>query len=312
MNTTLKSLSALLIAGGSILTSAPAHAVNFLLDDPSRPCLQWNVDFRNANQAGNELGGNQGNGFSTWFHLEQNGASITGRGKFMNNYFMGDRLRGEGTLKGTLVGNKIEFETTWGGVYWGQIDSAGLIKGITYKKGTTNWFDWTTDAPVECLKRGKRVAAPSQVKQPLSVPPQPITVPVATSDPAASQLGTGASRASSVFGPRPAPAPPPIPVPAVIPVASTPSLNCKSGYVWRVARPTDLVCVTPASRTLVAQENSVANSRIGRERGSYGRNNCKSGFVWREAFEGDVVCVTPVRRTLVAQENRIGPSLRAQ
>ena len=30
--------------------------------------------------------------------------------------------------------------------------------------------------------------------------------------------------------------------------------TCKSGFVWRVARPTALVCVTPESRARVAQE----------------------------------------------------------
>jgi hypothetical protein len=92
-----------------------------------------------------------------------------------------------------------------------------------------------------------------------------------------------------------APQTPPTPHPA----------TCKSGYVWRVARADDLVCVTPESRARVAQENRMAAER----RLPDGR--CRSGYVWREAFNGDGVCVTPQTRALVREENRIGPTLRA-
>ena len=78
--------------------------------------------------------------------------------------------------------------------------------------------------------------------------------------------------------------------------------TCRIGYVWREAAPFDHVCVRPASRTRVAQENAVALSRID-PGGAYGTFTCINGYVWREAYAGDVVCVTPVRRTLVAQEN---------
>lgn len=90
------------------------------------------------------------------------------------------------------------------------------------------------------------------------------------------------------------------------------SAKCKSGFVWRVARPADLVCVTPESRARVAQENTTAASRREPGGGAYGANTCKSGFVWREAFNGDVVCVTPEVRTLVREENSAGQSRRAE
>jgi hypothetical protein len=86
--------------------------------------------------------------------------------------------------------------------------------------------------------------------------------------------------------------------------------TCKSGFVWRVARPSDLVCVTPESRARVAEENRTASSRIQPGGGASGPFTCLSGFVWREAFEGDVVCVTPEVRTLVREENRVGASRR--
>jgi hypothetical protein len=84
---------------------------------------------------------------------------------------------------------------------------------------------------------------------------------------------------------------------------------CASGYVWREARPSDHVCVTPESRTLVKQENSRARQRW--TSGAYGPHTCTQGYVWREAFQGDDVCVTPERRDQVREENRVANSRRA-
>ncbi|MEE2690677.1 MAG: trypsin-like serine protease [Pseudomonadota bacterium] len=83
--------------------------------------------------------------------------------------------------------------------------------------------------------------------------------------------------------------------------------RCKSGFVWREARPGDYVCVTPESRARTANENAQAASRRN-PNGAYGPNTCVSGYVWREAYDGDVVCVTPEVRALVKEENRLGPS----
>ena len=66
---------------------------------------------------------------------------------------------------------------------------------------------------------------------------------------------------------------------------------CKPGFVWRVARPQDLVCVTSAARSRTARENAEAASHVN-PAGASGPNTCVSGFVWRAAFEGDRVCVT--------------------
>lgn len=84
---------------------------------------------------------------------------------------------------------------------------------------------------------------------------------------------------------------------------------CKPGYVWRLARPSDLVCVRPEVRTRTAQENAEAASRVD-PAGAYGPNTCVSGYVWRAAFDGDLVCVTPAVRDLVSQENAQAASLR--
>ena len=86
--------------------------------------------------------------------------------------------------------------------------------------------------------------------------------------------------------------------------------TCRTGFVWRDARPNDHVCVTPETRSRVAEENSGAAARRD-PKGAYGPNSCKTGFVWREAFAGDVVCVTPDIREATKVENRLGLSRRA-
>jgi hypothetical protein len=85
---------------------------------------------------------------------------------------------------------------------------------------------------------------------------------------------------------------------AAIPIA------CKSGYVWRAARPTDVVCVEPWSNALVKRENRKAKLQLM----PGGGNTCIPGLVWREAFDGDAVCVTPTRRAEVRQENLLAAS----
>jgi hypothetical protein len=77
---------------------------------------------------------------------------------------------------------------------------------------------------------------------------------------------------------------------------------CRPGFVWRVARAQDLVCVTPEARSRTARENAEAASRVN-PAGAYGVNTCIYGYVWRQAFPDDRVCVTPQARALVRQEN---------
>jgi hypothetical protein len=85
---------------------------------------------------------------------------------------------------------------------------------------------------------------------------------------------------------------------------------CREGFVWRLARSQDLVCVTPKSKARTAKENKHA-AKYRDPDGAYGPNSCIDGYVWREAFEGDSVCVTPDIRDVVRQENSLGPSRRA-
>lgn len=82
--------------------------------------------------------------------------------------------------------------------------------------------------------------------------------------------------------------------------------RCKPGFVWRMARDTDYVCVRPASRDRVARENALAADRVDPQ-GAYGPQSCRPGYVWRTAYQGDTVCVLPDERAQALEENRAGP-----
>jgi len=82
--------------------------------------------------------------------------------------------------------------------------------------------------------------------------------------------------------------------------------RCRSGFVWREANAMDKVCVTPASRELIARENGRPDAHRAPRRGAI----CASGFVWREAFGGDTACVSPARRDAVRDENRLATHRR--
>jgi hypothetical protein len=73
--------------------------------------------------------------------------------------------------------------------------------------------------------------------------------------------------------------------------------TCIAGHVWRGAFPDDVVCVTPAERQQVLDDNAAAASHTRPD------GQCKPGYVWREAAPVDRVCVTPETRTLTAKQN---------
>jgi hypothetical protein len=99
-------------------------------------------------------------------------------------------------------------------------------------------------------------------------------------------------------------------VPPTKPIPPRPSTVCKQGYVWREARPSDRVCVTPETRTEVARQNREAPRRW--VNGAYGRHTCIQGFVWREAFQGDDVCVEPQVRDDTRRDNQLAAQRRAE
>ena len=84
--------------------------------------------------------------------------------------------------------------------------------------------------------------------------------------------------------------------------------DCKSGYVWREARPNDDVCVTPPQRSEAKAQNANGPNNVQPGGGAYGPTTCRQGYVWREAWEGDTVCVTPTERQEAKDENAAGPS----
>ena len=80
------------------------------------------------------------------------------------------------------------------------------------------------------------------------------------------------------------------------------SNTCVSGYVWREATYTDLVCVTPGQRDQAAIDNANGPYRIDPNAG-WGPYGCASGYVFRLATPDDLVCVTPEIRDQVAYDN---------
>lgn len=92
----------------------------------------------------------------------------------------------------------------------------------------------------------------------------------------------------------------------------TSSANCKPGFVWRLARPEDLVCVHPDWRNRAALDNAQAPDNVGPD----GPDSCRTQadgetLVWREAFPGDHVCVSAEVRYMTRQQNREAESRRA-
>jgi hypothetical protein len=80
--------------------------------------------------------------------------------------------------------------------------------------------------------------------------------------------------------------------------------TCLQVYVWRGAFPGDVVCVTGATRSQAAYDNSQAAVRRNPKGGSYGPDTCIEGYVWREASTTDHVCVTPSTRAQAASDNK--------
>lgn len=86
--------------------------------------------------------------------------------------------------------------------------------------------------------------------------------------------------------------------------------TCISGFVWREARGGDTVCVTPAERDAVAQQNANPGTNKDPNAGS-GPQGCSQGYVWREAFDGDTICVTPTFRKEMRDANAAANSRKA-
>jgi hypothetical protein len=101
--------------------------------------------------------------------------------------------------------------------------------------------------------------------------------------------------------PTPRPSPPPTPVPTPVPIVDR--CACTGGTVWREATPADHVCVTPATRAVNWQYNSIARTLVDPLNHAYGPDTCKQGYVWREATPTDHVCVPGAIRQQVLNDN---------
>lgn len=93
---------------------------------------------------------------------------------------------------------------------------------------------------------------------------------------------------------------------AAPPTPLPPSGTCKDGYVYRLIRNSDKVCVSPASKAQADADNAAANSR--KLTGAYGADACAVGYVWREAYSGDHVCVTPAVHNQALADNAAASS----
>lgn len=108
------------------------------------------------------------------------------------------------------------------------------------------------------------------------------------------------------------PLPSPSPTPTLTPTPSpTPTNPCPPPYVPRLARPTDLTCVTVLSAAETKADNDPDLQKARKDpTGPHGPETCVQGYVWREAFDGDVACVTGSTRTRSYWENRGFPEGR--
>jgi M6 family metalloprotease-like protein len=132
---------------------------------------------------------------------------------------------------------------------------------------------------------------------------------------------------------------------AIVEITTKFRQDCKPGYVWRLASPSDYVCVTAATRDQAKDENaaphvvgeSCAHSYVRRDAYSgdkvcvtkeqreqtvadnaaadsrvrwneYGPLTCKPGYVWRNADTSDYICVTETTRDQTAAENAAAAS----
>jgi hypothetical protein len=165
---------------------------------------------------------------------------------------------------------------------------------------------------------------PGSAAQPTTPATAPATVPmtVPATEQATAPVTVPATAPATATLPAPVTATAPTTMPPTAPAtapatpAAAPQLcpygpqQCLPGYVWRVAKPDDLVCVTPEERDRVADDNAHAAERVDPScRGTlrtpcpYGPSQCLPGYVWRDAWDGDAVCVTPDQRDQAHADN---------
>jgi hypothetical protein len=275
-----------------LAAAAVAGAAAFAASGASASCLHWSI-------AGDALSLQQSNVVGVSFHIIQRGDDLGGTAqamRFENNSVLGVRwineINSKGDVEGSLKGSKAHFKVAWNdgklGIYDIDIDEDGRVTGAT-----SDFYNPSHHAQVVGMGKLACADAPPAAPPPNNQPVHRLGRAPSSSPPVTEGDVTRAKASQPS-------------VSASTPVSSN---TCASGYVWRNARPNDLVCVPPASRTRAAQENAQSAARW--TAGAYGPKTCIAGYVWREAFDGDQVCVTPAARDMARQENSQGPARRA-
>lgn len=295
--------AALLAAGAAVNLAgfgAPSQA-------EAAPCAQWTVpDHWRIQQSGDLTISVSGS--------NQRGSRFQGKAAFYDpDRGWRDDVVG-GDLQGSIDGDQFRMDVYWDGddkadgVYEGRIDPDGRVAGSTYDRAHPgNHGTWYISQPMVCAAEMSDLGD-RPVELPSRHPSRPYAESAQTPDMARPSRNP-ALPTPDLARPRPAPSYADAVEGPSMGAAQGALATCLSGYVWRVAVPEDLVCVTPASRSLVAQENRAAAQRRD-PGGAYGPDTCVPGYVWREAFEGDLVCVTPERRQAVKEENSLAASRR--
>jgi hypothetical protein len=219
----------------------------------------------------------QSNRLTVTGEFHQSGDRLQGTASFFSPTLGDHGTRLDGKLTGVIDGEHIHFEVAWYGNYvtcsgecvGSSYDGGGAYDGSIGADGRISGLNWDLTRPAQKVGWSGKATASCRPVQ------------SALLRPIRKLPGPG-----SASGPA-----------------------CRPGFVWREARPGDLVCVPPASRERVRRENAGAAGRRD-PFGRYGRDSCIRGYVWREAFGGDRVCVTPEVRDLTQDENALAASRR--
>jgi len=212
------------------------------------------------------------------------GQNLTGDATYLTKESMRGP-NGQGPIDGTITGESINFRAYWSsgavGVYNGTIGPTGRVSGITYEESSpTKKMKWHSAERLTCLESASATPSPPAKKSKVLGKKKPAF------DPKKSSLEETGQIAPTV-----------------------PVSGCKPGFVERLTRPEDNVCVFPEARARIQQENDEAEFYID-PAGAYGPNSCMNGYVWRDAYNGDGVCVTPEARETANDENRSASSNR--
>lgn len=253
-------------------------------------CTDWNFS--------NGFNAVQDNGYAVVFKM---GETHNGQAFGTAHYLTGPNLdRVNGTASMTMagvdpMGFHFQILVHWGngssGLYRGKVKSDGRLLGTTvdFTNGYASGSDvaWRSRNNLKCV-----ASAPVEPKknEPVLVPEPSEGESPFTEAPAVDHTADAMSDPGSV-------------------IFATPGVDCKPGFVWRAARPEDLVCVRPSARNRVLRENLDAHLRVD-PNGAYGPKSCVAGLVWRVAYDGDTVCVTPQSRELAKKENSKAASNR--